>query len=95
MDKRLVAYLLLSTVGFVFVAWGTLVVDVLLFAIGAYALGLGFGALGTYKQSVEEDDRYKIFHDHIRAHFENEHPDWKVHCKICRKDSDRIYKESQ
>ncbi|GAH07066.1 unnamed protein product, partial [marine sediment metagenome] len=28
---------------------------------------------------------YKKFHDHIKAHFEKEHPDWQVKCKICGK----------
>lgn len=36
---------------------------------------------------------YKVFHDHIKAHFEREHPDWKVQCKICGKDIDQIYEE--
>lgn len=39
--------------------------------------------IGYYK-------RYKKFHDHIKAHFEKEHPDWKVKCKICGKTYDEI-----
>lgn len=28
---------------------------------------------------------YQVFYDHIKAHFEKEHPDWEVCCKICGK----------
>ena len=42
------------------------------------------------KQLGEIPDR--IFHDHIKAHFEKEHPDWKVICKICGKTYEEIIK---
>ncbi|RLG45314.1 MAG: hypothetical protein DRN81_01985 [Thermoproteota archaeon] len=32
----------------------------------------------------------KIFHDHIKSHFEKEHPDWEVVCKICGKSYEEI-----
>ena len=34
----------------------------------------------------------KVFHDHIKAHFEKEHPDWEVCCKICGMTYDDIVK---
>lgn len=36
---------------------------------------------------------YQQFYDHIKAHFEKEHPDWKVKCKICGKTFEEIMKE--
>jgi hypothetical protein len=36
---------------------------------------------------------YKKFYDHIKAHLEKEHPDWKVRCKICDKTLPEIIKE--
>jgi len=36
---------------------------------------------------------YKVFYDHIKRHFEKEHPDWKVMCKICGKSFEQIVKE--
>lgn len=38
----------------------------------------------------ENTDKYKQFYDHIKAHLEKEHPDWKVCCKICNKTFDEI-----
>ncbi len=32
-----------------------------------------------------ELDKTHRFHDHIKAHFEKEHPDWQVVCKMCGK----------
>jgi hypothetical protein len=40
-----------------------------------------------------QPDKYKIFHDHIKAHFEKEHPDWNVVCKICGRDIDMIFQQ--
>jgi len=40
-----------------------------------------------------QPDKYKIFHDHIKAHFEKEHPDWRVVCKICGRDIDMIFQQ--
>lgn len=43
------------------------------------------------EEHQQKDDR--IFHDHIKSHFEKEHPDWKVICKICGKSYDEIVSE--
>ena len=45
------------------------------------------------QQKAKEYEPYKIFYDHVRAHFEKEHPYWKVMCKICDKNFDEIVKE--
>lgn len=34
-----------------------------------------------------------VFHNHIKAHFEKEHPDWKVICKICGRNYEDIVGE--
>jgi len=39
---------------------------------------------------LESKHSDKIFHDHIKAHFEKEHPDWKVNCTICDTPYDEI-----
>ena len=45
------------------------------------------------KALLEKLERYKQFHDHIKGHFENEHPDWEVECKICDKTISEIIQE--
>jgi hypothetical protein len=45
------------------------------------------------KEQIDGCNSDKIFHDHIKAHFEKEHPDWKVVCKICNKPYDEIVKD--
>ena len=47
---------------------------------------------------IYDKERYegdKIFHDHIKSHFEKEHPDWNVICKICNKTYDEIVKKAE
>ena len=36
---------------------------------------------------------YKSFYDHILEHFEDDHPDWEVCCKICNKTYGELLKE--
>lgn len=38
-------------------------------------------------------EKYKKFYNHIKAHFEKEHPGWKVKCKICDKTFEEIVNE--
>lgn len=45
------------------------------------------------KEAKKELLKYKKFHDHIKAHFEKEHPEWVVKCKICDKTFDEIVEE--
>ena len=64
-------------------------------------LTLGLQTCKTKKDAVEllEDAfelgrrRERKFHNHIRGHFEKDHPDWKVVCKICGKSHDEIVNE--
>ena len=51
----------------------------------------GIAAMAS-KRTLEEE-KALIFVQHIKAHFEKEHPDWKVCCKICGKNIDEIYEE--
>lgn len=45
-----------------------------------------------FLQGSEELQKYKIFHDHVKSHFEKEYPDWEVKCKICDKNFSEIIK---
>ena len=45
------------------------------------------------KVLLGELKKYKQFHDHIKGHFENEHPDWEVECKICDKTISEIIQQ--
>lgn len=45
------------------------------------------------KEFQKELLKYKKFHDHIKAHFEKEHPEWEVKCKICDKTFNQIVEE--
>ena len=56
-------------------------------------LSIMLKATKKFEQVDDDCDKYKVFHDHIKAHFEKEHPDWKVICKICGKTVDEIYNE--
>ena len=38
----------------------------------------------------EELEKYKVFYDHVQAHFAKEHSEWKVKCKICGKTFEEI-----
>jgi hypothetical protein len=44
-------------------------------------------------ESLKKENPDMIFHNHIKAHFEKEHPDWKVICKICGKSYEDIVGE--
>jgi len=50
-----------------------------------------------WEKEIRANERAKyddhVFHDHIKAHFEKEHPNWKVICKICNKTYDEIVKK--
>ena len=37
-----------------------------------------------------KDNRYEQFYNHIKSHFEKEHPDWEVKCKICNKTFEEV-----
>lgn len=43
-----------------------------------------------YRQDIKELLRCGYFVQHILNHFNKEHPDWKVECKICGKNIDEI-----
>lgn len=40
---------------------------------------------GNGQSSGTPKPRDRIFHDHIKSHFEKEHPEWEVICKICNR----------
>ena len=48
-----------------------------------------------YRKEIEELLRAGYFVNHIQEHFKEEHPGWKVKCKICDKTIDEIYKEEK
>ena len=43
-----------------------------------------------YSEEIKALLKAGIFVEHIRNHFKDEHPDWKVCCKICNKSIDEI-----
>lgn len=43
-----------------------------------------------YEKAKAEKGSDRVFHDHIRNHFKDEHPDWTVVCKICDRSYDDI-----